>query len=88
MKRKHFSEEQITKAIKSHEAGVKVADICRELGVSEPTFYRWRAKHGGMGVSEGKSLRALESENRKLEKKAAELMADRDILKQALAKKW
>ena len=88
MKRKHFSEEQIIKALKSHEDGIKVADLCRELGIVEQTFYRWRAKYSGMEVSEAKRMRVLESENSKLKRLVADLMMDRLALKEALSKKW
>ena len=66
MKRKRHSEETIIKAIKQYESGVKVADICRELGIVEQTFYKWKAKFGGMEVSEAKRLRELEEENARL----------------------
>jgi len=63
MKRKGYTEEQIIRALKQHESGIKVADICRELGISEGTFYRWKSVYGGMEVSEAKRLKELESEN-------------------------
>ena len=88
MKGKRFSEEQIIKALKSHEDGIKVADLCRELGIVEQTFYRWRAKYSGMEVSEAKRMRVLESENSKLKRLVADLMMDRLALKEALSKKW
>ena len=88
MKRNHFSEKQIIEALKSHEAGVKVSKICRELGIVEQTFYRWRAKYRGMEVSEAKRMKELKVENGKLKKLVAELMVDRLSLKEALSKKW
>ena len=88
MKRKRFNEEQIIKALKSHEGGAKVADICRELGIVEQTFYRWRAKYSGMEVSEAKRMRVIEAENSKLKRLVADLMMDRLALKEALSKKW
>ncbi|MBC6414763.1 MAG: transposase [Chromatiales bacterium] len=88
MRGKHFSEEQIIKAIKSHENGTKVSDICRELGIVEQTFYRWRAKYSGMEVSEAKRLKTLEVENNKLKKMLAESMMDCATLKELLSKKW
>ena len=88
MRGKHFSEEQIIKAIKSHENGAKVSDICRELGIVEQTFYRWRSKYSGMEVSEAKRLKMLEIENNKLKKMLAESMMDCTTLKEALSKKW
>ena len=88
MKGKRFNESQIIKALKSHEAGAKVSDICRELGIVEQTFYRWRAKYGGMEVSEMKRLKSLETENSKLKKLVAELTMDCADLKEVLSKKW
>jgi putative transposase len=88
MKRKRFTEEQIIKALKQHESGVKVADVCRDLGIVEQTFYRWKAKFGGMDVSEAKRLKALEEENAKLKKIVAEQMMENMAIKDALSKKW
>lgn len=68
MKKKRYTEEQIIGAIKSHEAGEKVPDLCRWIGIAQGTFYNWRAKHGGMEVNEAKRLRELEAENAKLKK--------------------
>jgi len=73
--------------LREHEQGRKVADLCREHGVSQPTFYQWKAKYGGMGVSELKELRALREENTKLKLKVADLTLDKDILKEILGKK-
>jgi putative transposase len=88
MKRSKFTEEQIIGAIKQHEAGSKTQDICRKLGISEQTFYKWKSKFGGMDVSDAKRLRALEEENAKLKKLLAEQMLDNVALKEVLSKKW
>ena len=88
MKKKRFSEEQIIKALKSHEAGVKVIDICRQLGIAEQTFYRWRTKYDGMEVSEAKRLRDLEAENSRLKKLLAETVMKYDTVQELLSKKW
>ena len=88
MKRKRHSEETIIKAIKQYESGVKVADICRELGIVEQTFYKWKAKYGGMEVSEAKRLRELEDENARLKRLLADAELDKAALKEVLSKKW
>ena len=86
--KKRFSEEQIIKAIKSHEAGTKVEDICREMGISSGTFYNWRSKYAGMEVSEAKRLKDLESENHMLKKLLAEKLLENEALKDVVSKKW
>ena len=88
MKLKRYSEEQIVKAIKEHEAGAKVDDICRSMGISNATFYNWRSKYAGLEVSEAKRLKELESENTKLKKLLAEKMLENDALKDVVSKKW
>ena len=88
MKRSRFTEEQIFGILKEHELGAKTADLCRKHGMSEATLYNWKAKFGGMDVSEAKRLRALEDENRKLKKLLAEAMLDQAALKELLSKKW
>ena len=88
MKRSRFTEEQIIAVLKEHELGSKTADLCRKHGMSEATLYNWKAKYGGMDVSEAKRLRALEEENRKLKKLLAESMLDQAALKELLSKKW
>ena len=81
MKRSRFSEEQIIGILKEHEAGVSVADLCRKHGVSDASIYKWKAKFGGMDVSEAKRLRTLEDENTKLKRLLAEAMLDKTALK-------
>ncbi|MBP2568021.1 putative transposase [Agrobacterium tumefaciens] len=88
MKRQRFTEEQIIGVLKEQEAGVKAADLCRKHGISEATFYNWKAKYGGMEVSEAKRLKALEDENAKLKKLLAEQMLDTAALRELLSKKW
>ena len=88
MKRIRFTEEQIIAVLREHEAGGKTADLSRKHGISEATLYNWKAKYGGMDVSEAKRLRALEDENRKLKKLLAESMLDQAALKELLTKKW
>ena len=86
--KKRFTEEQIIKAIKQHEAGAKVDDLCRELGISAGTFYNWRSKYAGLEVNEAKRLKALELENNKLKKLLAERMLEVEAMKDVLSKKW
>jgi putative transposase len=88
MKRSRFSEEQIIAILKEQEAGVPTADVCRRHGVSSATFYKWKAKFGGLEVSEAKRLRQLEDENAKLKKLLAEAMLDNAMLKEISSKKW
>ena len=88
MKRARFTEEQIIGILAEHEAGAKCADLCRKHGMSEGTFYNWKAKFGGMTVSEAKRLKALEDENAKLKKLLAEAMLDNAILKDVASRKW
>lgn len=88
MRRSRFSEEQIIGILKEQESGVPVADLCRRHGVSEASIYKWKAKYGGMEVSEAKRLRALEEENAKLKRMLADAMLDNVALKDLLGKKW
>ena len=88
MKKKRFTEEQIIAVLKEHEAGMKTADLARKHGISEATIYNWKAKFGGMDVSEAKRLRALEEENGKLKRLLADSMLDNAALKDLLSKKW
>ncbi len=81
-----FSEEQIIGILREHEAGAKTPEVCRRHGISEATFYKWKAKYGGMGGSEAKRLKALEEENRRLKKLLAESMLDNAALKDLLGK--
>ncbi|MDM7850938.1 IS3 family transposase [Pseudochrobactrum kiredjianiae] len=87
MKKQRFTEEQIIAVLKEQEAGMKVADLCRKYGISDATFYNWKAKYGGMEVSEAKRLKALEEENAKLKKLLAEQMLDAAALRELLGKK-
>lgn len=86
--KKRYSEEQIIRAIKQHEAGAKVDDLCRELGISNGTFYNWRSKYAGLEVNEAKRLRELESENTKLKKLLADKLLEVEAMKDVLSKKW
>lgn len=88
MKRSRFTEEQIIGVLREHEAGAKTGELARKHGVSEATLYNWRAKFGGMNVSEAQRLRALEEENRRLKSLLADAMLDKAALKDLLAKKW
>ena len=85
MKRSRFSEEQIIGVLREQEAGMKVAEVCRKHGISEPTFYAWKAKFAGMSVSDAKRLKQLEDENAKL---LAEAMLDNAVLKDITSRKW
>ncbi|WP_151343586.1 IS3 family transposase [Rhizobium leguminosarum] len=87
MKKQRFTEEQIIAVLKEQEAGAKAADLCRKHGISEATFYNWKAKYGGMEVSEAKRLKALEDENARLKKLLAEQMLDAAALRELLGKK-
>jgi putative transposase len=88
MKRSRHSEEQIIAILKEQEAGAPTAEVCRRHGISSATFYNWKAKYGGLSVSEAKRLRALEDENRRLKKLLAEAELDKAMLKEIASKKW
>lgn len=88
MKSKRFSEEQIIGILKQAQAGMKIADLCRQHGISDATFYNWRSKYGGMEVSEAKRLKALENENRQLKHLLADAMLENRAIKDVLSKKW
>jgi putative transposase len=88
MKRSRFTEEQIVKVLKLQENGLKVIEICRQNGICEQTFYRWKSKYGGMGVSEVRRLKELEAENRRLKQLVGEKELDILALKAALGKKY
>ena len=88
MKRSRFTEEQIIAVLREQEAGLSTAEVCRKHGISTATFYGWKAKFGGMEVSEAKRLKALEDENAKLKKLLAEQMLDAAALRELLSKKW
>jgi putative transposase len=88
MKRSRFTEEQIIAILREQEAGAKTSDVCRKHGISDATFYKWKAKFGGMDVSDARRLKSLEGENAKLKKLLAEAMLDNAMLKDVAAKKW
>ena len=88
MKRNRFNEEQIIGILREQENGLGTADVCRKHGISSATFYKWKAKYGGLDVSDAKRLKALEDENAKLKRLLADAMLDKAGLKELLAKKW
>ena len=88
MKQKRYTDEQIAFALRQAESGTAVAEICRKLGVSEPTFYRWKKQFAGMGTVEIRRLKQLEEENAKLKRLVADLSLDRTMLQDVLRKKW
>mgnify|MGYP000402753770 CR=1 FL=1 len=87
MRKSRFSEEQIIRILGRVEAGELVKDVCREIGVAENTYYRWKAKYGGMSVSDARRLKELEVENRRLKAAVAELTLDKQALKDVLSRK-
>jgi putative transposase len=88
MRTKRFTEEQIIGVLKEAEAGAKTKELCRKYGISEATFYNWKAKYSGMTVSEARRLKELEAENAKLKKLLAESELDKAALKDLLGRKW
>ncbi len=88
MKKSRYTEEQIIAVLKEVDAGAKVQDVVRKLGITEQTYYRWKSKYGGMEVSDAKKLRALEDENRRLKQMVADQALDIQAMKAVIAKKW
>ena len=88
MRKSRFTESQIIGVLKQVESGQKVKDVCREHGISEGTYHRWKSKYGGMAVSEARRLKELESENHRLKKLVADLSLDNQALKEVLGRKW
>jgi putative transposase len=88
MKRSKFTEEQIIGILREQDAGAKTAELCRRHGISSATFYAWKAKFGGMEVSDAKRLKALEEENARLKRLLAESLLDQAALKDLLSRKW
>lgn len=88
MRKSRFTEEQIAMALRQGEAGTPVEEICRKLGISDATYFRWKKKYGGLGVSELRELRQLREENRKLKGLVADLTLDKTMLQEALRKEW
>jgi putative transposase len=86
MRRSRFSEEQIIAILREHEAGASTGEVCRRHAISDATFYKWKAKYGGMEVSDARRLKGLEDENRRLKKLLAEAMLDNAALKDLLGK--
>ena len=88
MRKSRFTEAQIAMALRRGEAGTPVEDICRKLGISEGTYFRWKKKYGSLGVPELRELKQLRDENRKLKGLVADLSLDKTILQEAIKKKW
>jgi putative transposase len=86
--KKRFTEEQIICVLKEAEAGMKVAELCRKHGISEPTYYNWKSKYGGMTVSDAQRLKALEQENNRLKRLLADAHLDISALKDVVQRKW
>jgi len=88
MRTSRFTEQQVVAALRQVENGTTVAEVCRKLGVSEQTFYRWKRQYAGIGVAELRRLRQVEDENRRLKQLVADLTLDRQMLQEALRKNW
>ena len=88
MRRSRFSEEQIIGILREQEQGLKTSEVCRRHGISETTFYKWKAKFGGLEISDARRLKALEAENTRLKKLLADQMLDNAVLRDLNAKKW
>ena len=88
MRKSRYTEEQIVTLLKEQEAGVKTDELCRRHGISQQTFYRWKAKYGGLEVGDAQRLKALEVENRRLKRLVADLALDNAALKDVLSKNW
>ena len=88
MRTSRFTEQQVVAALRQVEGGTTVQEVCRKLGVSEQTFYRWKRKYAGIGVAELRRLRQVEDENRRLKQLVADLTLDRQMLQEALRKNW
>ena len=88
MRASRFAEEQIIGILREQDTGAKTAEVCRKHGISSATFYKWKARYGGLDVSEAKRLRALEEENARLKKLLADAMLDNAMLKEIASKKW
>ncbi len=88
MRRSRYTEEQIVSILKEHEKGVGTEELCRRHAISQQTFYRWKAKYGGLDVGDAQKLKALEDENRRLKRLVADLALDNAALKDVLSKNW
>ncbi len=88
MKKSKFTEEQIAFALRQAETGTRVAEVCRKMGISEQTYFRWKKKYAGLGISELRRLRQLEEENRRLKRMVADLSLDKQMLQDVLSKKF
>ena len=87
MKKSRFTDQQIAFALRQAETGTRVSEVCRKMGISEATFYTWKKKYGGMGVSEMRKMKQMEEENRQLKKLVADLSLDKQMLQDVLTKK-
>ena len=88
MKKSKFTEEQVAFALRQAESGTRVAEVCRKMGIAEQTFFCWKKKYGGLGVSELRRLKQLEEENRQLKRLVADLTLDKQMLQDVLSKKF